>query len=251
MSATQPNLGQAALKRRSLTKLIFYPPATPTVGMEAGNIPKWSRNDKRERAQSMSNDLTAVAVVVAREDVHTLAYGYKFDLDEWTDLVQLLLSNSLSAQSALTQTVASGATTTITGALPGRTYDLGKRSVSSLVLTITGPVTLIAGVDYVADLAAGQVRILSSANTDTNPAITCTYNVPVQARRKFTAGNGNPTLYGSFVLFEYDQMSSELRAEHQFSGNIVVTSMTGETEKDFRAISVEVTVWGSPVVIER
>ena len=106
MSSLQPALGQAALKRRCVGRLIFYPSATPTVGYDAGNLQKWSHNDKRERTQSMSNDLGAAAAVVVREDVHTLGYGYKFTVDEWTDFLRLLTANSLGAMGIATQTTA-------------------------------------------------------------------------------------------------------------------------------------------------
>lgn len=247
----QPALGQAALKRRSVGRLIFYPLATPTVGYDAGNLQKWSHNDKRERTQSMSNDLGAAAAVVVREDVHTLGYGYKFTVDEWTDFLRLLTANSLSGMSAVTQASATGATASLSGILAGRTYDLGKRDISNLVLTVTGPVTLVVGVDYLVDPPSGQVTFLNSINTTGTPTVSATFNVTALVRRTFTPGGGNPTIYGTFLFFEYDQMATSVRAEHSFSGNIVVAGQNGEDEKSFREASLEVTCWSAPVIKER
>ena len=247
MSATQPNLGQAALKRRSVGKLVFYPGATPTVGYDAGNVVKWSHNDKRDRAQSMSNDLAAAAAVTVREDVHTLSYGYKFTVDEWTDFLRMLVANNLTAPAADSQSSATAATVSITAPLAGRTYDLGKRDVTiTSVIVTTGSVALVAGTDYAVDLASGQITFFATQTTTV-----VTFNAAALARRKFTAGGANPTVYGTFLFFEYDQMSSSARAEHSFSGNVTVASQTGETEKDFRDAALEVTCWGVPVIRER
>ena len=247
MSATQPALGQAALKRRSVGRLVFYPSATPTVGYDAGNLPKWSHNDKRDRSQSMSNDLGAAAAVVMREDVHTLGYGYKFTVDEWTDFLRMLVANGLGTQSADTQASATGSSVSLTTPQAGRTYDLGKRDVTITSVTVTsGSVLLVAGVDYVVDRPSGQITFLST-KTDTVVLL----DAAALARRKFTPGGVNPTIYGNFLFFEYDQMGTSVRAEHAFSGNIVVASQNGEDEKTFRDASLEVTCWSVPVIKER
>ena len=251
MSALQPTLGQAALKRRSVAKLIFYPSATPTVGYDAGNITKWGHNDKRDRSQSMSNDLGAAASVVIREDVHTLGYGYKLTLDEWTDFLMMVKANSLNSQGVATQTSATSATASLTGILPGRTYDLGKRDIKNVALTVPGPVTLVVGVDYLIDLPSGQVTFINSANTTGTPTVSATFDVAALARRTFTPGGASPTIFGTFLLFEYDPISTTVRAEHSFSGNIVITAQNGEDEKTFRDASIEITCWSVPIIKER
>lgn len=163
MNTPFPFPGQPQTKRITTGRLYFTATGSPAA-VDLGNVVKFQRVDKRDTIEHYASK-GGVRVVDA-EVVHTLKYAYRFTLDEYTDALSALIQNS--APVSIAGNVAASAPTSpvvLTGVHRGFSYDLGGVGLAAVVVTDTTTArTLLAGVDFTVDLAAGKLTPLGSGN---------------------------------------------------------------------------------------
>jgi hypothetical protein len=255
MSATKfPFPGSPKTKRITTGRAYFIP--TGGVETDLGNVVKFQRTDKRDSTQHYASK--AGVRQVDAEVVHTVMFGYRFTLDEYTDeLAALLQSSAPVGVSGNTVVSAPSSPFTITHVQLNKVYNLGGVGLTSVVVTdTTASSTLVNGLDYIVDLVAGRIQFLGSGNVtggdgvSTGDAISVAITGGGWTKRSYASAT-LPTVLGSFVFYETDQNGAEPRAVHTCgSVSIVVGQESEEQTTGFRTVDITVTCLVAPTVDE-
>lgn len=151
--------------------------------------------------------------------------------------------------SDVVQSSATAATLTITAAL-GRTFDIGARNITNVVVTVSAA-TKVDGTDFFLEAKDGLIRFPETAAGIANGAsVLITFDKPALTRESYTAFNKlNNT--GNLVLFEKDDVDPVAVNEWTFNGTLYTKSM-GDTDvtKD-KAWSMDFSVNGQPNMLSR
>lgn len=249
MSATQPNLGSAALKRLCIGRVLATISGA-AYATDLGNLVKFKTDNKEEVVEHIANDVASRSRITDAEFVHTQGYGYVFTFDEFSDLLLRLLAKSgTSGQSTSAQSSGTGASASISSAVLGATYRLGKYDVSNVVVTVSAA-TKVLGTDYTLDAAAGTITILATGTISAAASVSVAFDHAAITFRTFTAA-GQPTYQADFLFYEYDQGGTTIRAEHSFSGSARLVNVGEDPATGFVTGDVVVKCWTKPVRKER
>jgi len=211
-STANPNL---ASLEKTTGKIIFFPDANPTQGENFGVIQmvKVGFNIETEKIQFPIDG----AVIGATNDNIAMSPDIMFEGHQITDDVEARL-NLGTKNADDVQASGTGSTVTVTSKL-GKTFDLGFRNISNLVVTVGG-VTKVLNTDYYADLSEGLIRFpFIAAGIADAASVLCTFDKAALTRKSYTGG----TLLsetGRLVYFERDGKSSTVRAEWSLPGTL-------------------------------
>ena len=117
--------------------------------------------------------------------------------------------------SALTVSSATGSTSTLTGVIPGRTYQVGvtaaapygARQIASVVVA-NGATTYVAGTDYEVDLVLGLVTILAGGAITAGTNLTVTYNQTAHTRDLVVTGE--EVIEGAAMFVAYNEVGKRV-----------------------------------------
>lgn len=247
MAATQLNLGAAALKRMCVGRVLATLPGA-AFATDFGNLVKFKTDNKEEVVEHIANDVASRSRVVDSEFVHTQGFGFVFTFDEFSDLFLRLLQKA-SGQSTAVQNSGTGASASISSAVLGATYRLGKYDVSNVVVTVSSA-TKVLGTDYTLDAAAGTITILATGTISNGSSVSVAFDHAAITFRTFTAA-GLPTYQADFLFYEYDQGGTTIRAETAFSGSARLVNVAEDPATGFVTGDVVVKCWSKPVRKER
>lgn len=165
-----------------------------------------------------------------------------------SQILPLLMLGTANAD--VVQSSGSGINVDISTPVAGGTYDLGYRNISALVVESDGD-TLVSGVDYHADLAAGWIRIpLSGYSFTLSDGISCTFTKPAITRESITAFN-RLNRDGTLKLLEFDNKSAIVKNEWSFPGSLTVENPGDTDPTKSKQWSMRFSLNGQPTLLRR
>lgn len=168
---------------------------TPSFGiaMSSENLVHWSSDEgikEKDRSITLSVDATGTFVC---DDINS----------------ENLAIYLLGSASTLTQTSATAATWTLTDALKGLTYQIGRttalptgvRSLSS-VTVVKGGTTYVVNTDYTIDLELGLITILAAGAITNGDDLVITFDRAAKTRSQVVSGNDK--VEGALLFVAYN-----------------------------------------------
>lgn len=240
-------LGQQITKKFTTARLFFQLSADVASGFwrDLGNVEDYKFDPKLTRKEHMAS-----AAGVKRTDLSLIADAtpkYSLTLDEFTNDLEALLTLATQGPDAVQNAGNINAEALTANAQQGRTYFTVNAGISAVVVKV-GATVMVLGTDYTVDLGSGAITILAAGIANGN-AVTVNYTAAAITNHTFT---GFQTLLtqGNFKLVEYDQFSAVPRQTSTFGGQLYITNW-GENKEDFTKVTLEVLVFGSPLILRR
>ena len=240
---TAPN--QASFLRFT-TKALWLPTGS-IHGIDTGNILMTNSNygtetEKVPYAVDGNN-------VIGTEESIMMAPTWTLEGNQYpTPLRAILAAGTKNAD--VTIGANAGSPQTIVGALPGNTYDLGVRGLTTFTsLTNVGAtVTYVNGTDYEIDLVTGMLRIIEGgAISALATTVVATYVSGALTRESYTAFN-NQNQIGTLKCFGLRTGRTVVAEEWVLSGNLYVESRGDWDPKKHMSWKMKLSATGNPLV---
>ena len=184
--------------------------------------------------------------VLAAEEAIMVAPVWTLKGNQFSTRIKSLLMMG-TKQTDLTIGSNAGSPQTITGAIPGASYDLGVRGLTSFTsLTNVGvSVTYVNGTDYEVDLATGMLRIIDGGAISTATTVVATYLSASLTREEYTAFD-NQNQIGTLRCFGLRLGDTVVNEEGIFTGNLYTDNMGDTDPLKHREWTMKISVAGSP-----
>jgi hypothetical protein len=239
---TTPNI--ASLDR--ITGKAVFTKTGDAFGVDLGDIlmHRLDYGPKREETSFHIRGNTVLAV----EETTSVSPVFSIDGQQFTSQnMPLMLLGTRNAD--VTQSSGTAATASITAKL-GKTFDLGARNITNVVVTVAAAAKA-ADVDYFLDAAAGLIRFPEvAAGIADAAAVTVTFDKPAITRDSYTAFN-NLNLQGKLQLFEFDNRSLIPKNEWLFDGTMTAEKGGDADPLKHRQWSLRFAVNGQPTCLRR
>ncbi len=172
---------QAAYAHERLSGRGYFTPTGATQGVDLGNMAMFKDDFGIKRKEHFVARRGVLAM--DRYDAYSSMGSWKITLDEFvTPTLALLWSGS--ANTAVTQTVGTGATFMFTSK-KGAAFAVGKYGLNNA--TLTTPVSKVEPGDYIVDRGGGMVYIPLNSTIVDATACTLTYDAPALTYDSVTA----------------------------------------------------------------
>jgi hypothetical protein len=175
--------GTAYTKERLTGRGYFFPTATPTQGLDLGNIQMLESDFGIKRKEHYS--ARRGVLNMDRYDSYSSMGAWHITVDEFTTPTLALLWGG-TANANFTQSSATGSTFMFTSK-KGAAFDVGKYGLNNA--TLTTPVSKVEPGDYIVDRAGGKVYIPLASTIADATACTLTYDAPALTYDSVTALN--------------------------------------------------------------
>ncbi len=243
-TASQPN--PASLDRLT-GKAIFFP-AGSAGGTDLGVI-ELHRLEYGPEREKYRVPITR-SVVLETEETISVSPVFAIEGRQFhTMVLPLLLLGTRSADA--TQTAATGATLTITAQL-GRTFDLGARNVTNVVVVkLVGGATQTEGQAYFLEANKGLIRFPNwPYGIEDGASVIVTFDRPALTRESYAVFDQlNQT--GTLKLFEMDSRLRSPKAEWTVPGTLTAESGGDGDPLKFRKWKVRFSPSAAPQVLRR
>ncbi|MFO1461266.1 MAG: hypothetical protein U1G08_17920 [Verrucomicrobiota bacterium] len=245
---TKPQPGSVAAKRITTGRLYFQEQITPgvfdTLEYDLGNVVKWKRRNTTETVphQKSENGVR----IVDDEHVHSLAFGYVFNLDEFSPLALEVLQKSSGDADVTQAAVAPGTTVTINDVVQGGTYNVGKTGIT--IESVKVGATAKTGFTY--NPRTGRITITEGGDIADLADIIVTYGAAALNFSRRVSGD-KARRVGRMTFFELDQESDVPRAIHTFVGSIWIDADSEQDAATWGSFELNVTCQTPPVIDER
>jgi hypothetical protein len=188
------------------------------------------------------------SVVLATEETTSVEPIFTIDGQQFTSQnMPLMLLGTRNAD--VSQASGTASTTAITAKL-GKTFDIGARNISNVVVTVSAAAKA-ADVDFFLDAAGGWIRFPEvAAGIADGASVTVTYDKPAIVRDSFTAFN-NLNLQGTLKLQEFDNRSAIPKNEWAFNGTLTADKGGDADPLKHRQWSLRFAVNGQPTCLRR
>lgn len=237
-----PNL---ASLERTTGKIVFFP--TGSAGGDNFGVIEMVKVALNPATDKVMFPIDGNVVLGTEENV-SISPVLTIDGKQFTDAVNAYLQ--LGTQNAdATQASATAATVTITAKL-GKTFDIGARNITNVVVTVGG-VTKVLNTDYFLDASEGLIRFpYIAAGIADGASVLVTFDKPLLTRKSVTGGN-NLNITGTLLYFERDNKSSTVRAEWNIPGTLTPTNAGDGDPTKFKKWEMKFAVSGQWTKINR
>jgi hypothetical protein len=184
--------------------------------------------------------------VIAMEEAIMVAPVWTIEGNQYhTRIRELLVMGTKNADATIG--VSAGSPQTITGAIPGGSYDLGVRGLTSFAsLTNVGAtVTYVVNVDYEIDLITGILRIIDGGAITAATTVVATYLSSALTRESHTAFN-NQNQTGTLKCFGLRTGRAIVSEEWVFTGNLYTESLGDADPKKHKSWKMKLSAAGNP-----
>jgi hypothetical protein len=212
--------GDIASRRKLTAQVLILPTGTSAAYIDFGDLTghKFATEVGRTPIMESKNGYRQKIAEIIDE----VNGKYEFSLTE--DLPAIMALSLLGSQGTdTTQSLvaAPSGTASISSALQGRSYRIGKTKVTTVVVTVSAS-TKIEGTDYSIDYVSGTIYIIPGGGIADAAAVTITFGCAAVTTHVFTA---NTTVYttGTVVLIERDQHDTSNARETTFTGQYFIS----------------------------
>lgn len=185
--------------------------------------------------------------VIAMEESIMMAPTWTIEGNQYSTPVRaLLVAGTKNAD--VTIGANAGSPQTIVGALPGNTYDLGVRGLTSFTsLTNVGAtVTYVRDVDYEIDPITGLLRIIEGGAISSATTVVATYVSAALTRESYTAFN-NQNQTGTLKCFGLRTGRTVVAEEWVLAGNLYTESRGDWDPKKHMSWKMKLSASGNPL----
>jgi hypothetical protein len=230
---------------RFTTKALWVPTGI-IHGVDLANILMVNKN------YGLATDKVAYSVdgnnVLAMEEPIIMEPSWTLTGNQYPTAVRALLYMGTKNTDA-TIGANAGSPQTIVGVLPGSTYDLSVRGLTSFTsLTGSGGTpTYVNGTDYEIDLITGMLRIIEGGAITAATTVVATYVSPALTRESYTAFN-NQNQTGTLKCFGLRVGRTVVAEEWVFNGTLFTESPGDADPKKHMDWKMKLSATGLPLV---